>query len=68
MKSKKAKELAIVTAYIQYNGLLQGTFFNTVDKAYKIAKNFVKIYPHNYKWIEEEYDETIEEFVKNFKF
>ena len=62
------KELAIITAYIQYHNLLDGTFFNTIDTAYKLAKKFVKIYPPSYVWgIDKEYDETIEKFVEQNK-
>lgn len=58
------KEIALVCAYIAYNDLLDGTIFNTFDRSYEIAKDFLKVYPVNFKWgINEEWDETLERFV-----
>lgn len=67
----ETKELAVVTAYIMYNDLFEdtrfdGSFFNKIDNAMLVAEEFIKIYPEDYEWgIEKEWDETLEEFVKN---
>lgn len=61
------KELSIVTAYIQAHNLLEGSFFNTIDESYRIAKMFAKSYPPECTWEEEHYDEAIEEFTKENK-
>ena len=74
----KHKEIAIVTAYIQANNLLNeyfrdssnNTFFNSVDLAYQIACDFCDEYKnHLPKWdvskTKIEFDEAIEQFVTN---
>jgi len=63
------KEIAIVTAYIQSNNLLYGSFFNTIDRAHELAISFVKnYYTELPNWdagkIEIEFDEAIENYVK----
>jgi hypothetical protein len=61
---KKAEELALITSYIIREDLLNGTFFNTFDNAFKLAQEFLKAYSVDYLWgIEEEWDETVENFV-----
>lgn len=57
------KELAYTTAYIIRQDLLCGSFFQTFDKAWGIANKFIKLYPPDYKWIDEQWDETLEKFV-----
>ena len=66
---QQANEVAIVTAYIQSNNLLRGSFFQTIDLALKIAKEFVSHYEEQLpEWdsskINLEFDEAIESFVK----
>ena len=66
-------ELALVTAYIMYNDLLEGTrfdgsFFQKIDNVLKLAKEFIKEYPHDYVWDESkdsDWDETLEEWVRS---
>lgn len=64
-------ELAVVTGYIMFYKLFEGTrfdgsFFNTIDNAMLVAQEFIKKYPHDFEWgINEEFDETLEEFVEN---
>lgn len=62
------KELMLVVSYITSSGLLQGTFFNTYDKAVEVGKVFLEKYPPSKDdWgIEEEWDETVENFVKSY--
>lgn len=62
------KELMLVVSYITSSGLLQGSFFNTYDKAVEIGKKFLEKYPPSKDdWgIEEEWDETVEIFVKSY--
>jgi hypothetical protein len=68
MKSQDAKELALITAVILNEDMLGGTLFQTFDEAYAIAEEFIKVYPEDTTWgIDKEYDETIIEFVKQFK-
>lgn len=66
--SEEVKELAVVTAYIQHHGLLDvGSFFYTIDKAIEIAAAFVSKYGPNYEWVEEDFEETLTKFVKDFE-
>ena len=60
------KELALISSYIVWADLLDGTFFQTFDKAYELAQEFVELYPPNVSWetLDKEWDETLEEFVK----
>lgn len=68
----KAIELALVTSIIIHEDILNGSLFQTFDKAYKLAEAFLKEYPpeDNWKevrtWSSEEidYDELIIEFSK----
>jgi hypothetical protein len=65
------KELAVVVGYIMFYDLLEdlinGSYFSKIDKAIEIAKDFIKLYPHNYdyEWAEEDFEDTLNEFVKN---
>ena len=61
------RELAIITAYIQAHNLLEGSFFHTIDEAFRIAKLFIKMYYEDYVWEEESYEEAIEEFTDKVK-
>ena len=59
------KELALISSYIVWADLLNGTFFQTFGKAYELAEQFLEQYPADYVWgITREWDETLEEFVK----
>ena len=69
----EAKEVAIVTAYIQAHNLLYAPFFDTVDSAYEIAEAFVEEYKNLlHDWdpnkMGVEYDEAIEIFVDKYIF
>jgi len=61
------RELATITAYIQAHNLLEGSFLNTIDEAFRIAKLFTKEYGKDCKWVEVSYEETIEEFTNHNK-
>lgn len=66
---EETKELASITSYIIWSGLLRGTFSQTFDIAYEFALEFMEMYPPDTEWGCErddtlEYDETIEAFVK----
>jgi hypothetical protein len=66
------KDIAIVTAYIQSHNLLNGSFFNTIDEAYEIARYFVRGYADYLpEWdsskINLKFDEAIELFVISLK-
>lgn len=62
------KELMLVVSYITSSGLLQGSFFNTYDKAVEVGNKFLEKYPPSKDdWgIEEEWNETVENFVKSY--
>jgi hypothetical protein len=65
------EDIAIVTAYIQSHNLLSGSFFNTIDKAYEIAVEFVDSYKEFLpNWDPSitnlEFDEAIELFLKKY--
>lgn len=64
MEKETAKELALISSYIVANDLLNGTVFQTFDKAYELAEKFIEEYPMDFIWgIDREFDEAIEEFV-----
>lgn len=60
------KEIALTAAYIVRQDLLNGTFFQTYDRAVELAGEFVKKYPEDTRWGENnlEWGETVEKFVK----
>lgn len=62
------KELMLVVSYIISSNLLHGSFFSVYDKAVEIGKKFLEKYPPSKDdWgVEEEWDETVEKFVKNY--
>lgn len=65
MNEETAKELALISSYIVWADLLNGTIFQTFDIAYEIAEEFIKEYPVNTKWaLNKQWDETLERFVK----
>ena len=65
------KELAVVVGYIMYYDLfnnmpnIDGSFFYKIDNVITVAEEFIKKYPSDYKWIEEDFEETLNEHVKN---
>lgn len=66
---ENTEELAVVVGYIMYYDLfsdtrLDGSFFTKIDNVILVAKEFIKKYPHDYEWIEEDFEETLNEFVK----
>jgi hypothetical protein len=63
-------ERQLIVAYILSQDLLNGTFFSSYDKANKIAELFLEKYPYTKDdWgVEEEWDETVESFVRNIDF
>ena len=71
MKNKEYyEELACISAYIVRQDLLYGTFFQTFDEAYKIAKEFLELYPideySTWGWGDNpEWDEAVERFVND---
>jgi len=69
LTTELAKELALVTAVILNEGLLHGSVCQTFDNAYKIAEDFVKVYPLDTKWgidYDLEYDEVISNFTEAY--
>jgi hypothetical protein len=64
LKCDNSKELSLISSYIISNNLLNGTIFQTFDKAYDLAEKFLIKYPLDTEWgIDKEWDETIEKFV-----
>lgn len=64
--NSKSKELALVTAFILHEGILNGTVFQTFDRAYEIAEKFIKVYPADFTgWedMKQDFDEVIIEFA-----
>lgn len=63
------EELAKVVGYIMYYDLfdglsnIDGSFFYKIDNVLLVAKKFIEKYPHDYKWIEKDFEETLDEFV-----
>ena len=69
MKNTDAKELALITAVILQEDILSGSLFQTFDKAYEIATEFIKIHPEDKNWEGSglDYDETIIDYANNYK-
>jgi len=59
--------IPIVVGYIMYYDLLKdsinGSFFSKIDKAIEIAELFALKYPDEDYWIENDFEDTIYEFV-----
>lgn len=69
MKKEDAKELALITAIILAEDIFKGSVFQTFDKAYEVAKEFIKEYPTDTIWDhrqEYDYDETIIKFTNKY--
>ena len=66
MNSGKAKELALIAAFIIHEDILNGTVYQTFDRAYELAEEFLEENLINKNWENEEldFDEAIIEFVK----
>lgn len=65
-------DLAVVVAYIMYYDMLEdkinGSFFSKIDKAMEIGQKFNKKYPESFEWgVEIDFEETLNEYVKNEK-
>jgi glycosylphosphatidylinositol transamidase (GPIT) subunit GPI8 len=61
---EKAKELALISSYITSKNLLNGTLFNTFDRAWVLAIEFLELYPSNSEWtVNNPWDAVLEEFV-----
>lgn len=60
-------DIAVVTGYLMYYRLLEeklnGSFFTQIDKAIEIAELFTLKYPSDDYWIENNFEDTIYEFV-----
>jgi hypothetical protein len=60
-------DIPIVVGYIMYYKLLEeklnGSFFTQIDKAIEIAEKFSLKYPADNDWIENNFEDTIYEFV-----
>ena len=66
MNKENAKELALITAVIIQEDILNGSLFNTFDTAYQLANEFIKVHPADKNWEGEglDYDETIIKFAQ----
>jgi len=61
------KETALVATLIHHNGQLNGTVFQTFDKAYEIANAFVVTYGlGDEQWEEVDFEEVIVAFVDKY--
>ena len=73
IEAGKAKELALVTAIIINEDILNGTLFQTFDTAYHIAEKFVSKYGYDentyqIEWgVDAEFDETVIDFASNYR-
>jgi hypothetical protein len=62
------KDVATATAYFQSLFESQTSFFNSIDKAYDLAKEFVKEHSHITVWgvdVDQEYEETLCQWLEN---
>lgn len=64
---EKSKDLALITSIIIKEDILNGSVFQTFDKAYKIAKQFQDLYSEDFNWEDQEldFDEAIIKYVNN---
>lgn len=64
---EKEKDLALITAIIITEDLLNGSVFQVFDQAYKLAQEFQKQYAHDFNWENQDmdFDEAIIKFVKS---
>jgi len=68
--TKRAEELALVTAVIREDEVLNGTLWQTFDNNYKIAVAFIEKYGvDEVKWgldYDMDFEETVVEFARNY--
>ena len=65
MKSKKAKELALIVALLTEEQIINSCVINTFDRYFKVAKLFVKEYGlDNEQWEDTSYEEAVIDFGK----
>ena len=66
---KTNKDILIVLAYIMYYDMLQnaidGSFFSKIDYAIELAEKFAVTYPEDYDWEENNFEDTIQDFLSN---
>jgi hypothetical protein len=64
---EREKEISLIVAVIIREDILNGSVFQTFDKAHEIATEFIKIHPASKTWEDEDldFDETIIVFTKN---
>lgn len=61
------EDIAVVTGYIMYYDLLEGmngSFFTKIDRAIEIATKFSETYSEEINWVDIDFEETIEKFLK----
>ena len=65
LSKEYSKELALVTVIIMHNDILNGTVFNTFDRAYAIAEKFVEKFGlDDEQWVETDFEEAVYKFAK----
>lgn len=64
---EKSKDLALITSIIIKEDILNGSVFQTFDKAYEIAKQFQDLYIEDFNWEDQEldFDEAIIKYVNS---
>jgi len=64
MTQEQHKELTLITCIIIKEDILNGTLFQTFDKAYDIAKKFKKTFPEDTDWeaMYIDFDEAVIDF------
>jgi len=68
MRGEIYKDLALITAIIIQEDILNGTIFQTFDKAYDIAKAFQQDNPQGKNWegLSPNFDEAVIIFAKQY--
>lgn len=63
------KNVAIITGYIMFYDLLDaeigGNFFSKIERAIERAEDFVEMYPEDYNWEENDFEETLQSMFMN---
>ena len=66
MTQEQHQELTLITCIIIKEDILNGTVFQTFDKAYDIAKKFQEMFPEDLDWegVYPNFDEVVIDFCR----
>ena len=64
MTKEKAKDIALITAIIIQEEIIDGSLFHVFDKAYEVAVKFNAKFPEDFIWEELDFEETVSEYAQ----